>query len=264
MEAIQSLIGSALEQVVVTARFLASIVGKIISLSLAVGPVARFMTRSLYVLLKYWNDQLTLDERATAELQFWKSSLLGYDSQPIWRQPDAVRVVYSDASDTGFGAYTVEHAGEVAHGHWDPLEAQQSSTWRELRAVGLVLDSLMVKLKNCTVRWFTDNQNVARILQVGSKTPLLQQEALHVFSLSVTHNVSFEPEWIPRSENQVAHFISHLQDLDDWQLNPSVFYSLQVRWGDRFASYYNKGSIAAIITQDQKRLMHLLVIGVLR
>ena len=107
---------------------------------------------------------------ATAELQFRKSSLQGYDSQPIWR---CVRVVYSDASDTGFGGYTVEHAGEVAHGHWDPLEAQQSSTWRELRAVGLVLNSLMVKLKNCTVRWFTDNQNVARILQVGSKTPLL-------------------------------------------------------------------------------------------
>ena len=246
VEAIQSLIASALEQVVVTARFLASIVGKIISLSLAVGPVARFMTRSLYALLnqrQYWNDQLTLDEGATAELQFWKSSLQGYDSQPIWRQPGAVRVVYSDASDTGFGGYTVEHAGEVAHGHWDPLEAQQSSTWRELRAVGLVLDSLVVKLKNCTVRWFTDNQNVARILQVGSKTPLLQKEALHVFSLSVAHNVSIEPEWIPRSENQVADFISHLQDLDDWQLNPSVFYSLQVRWGpctiDRFASYYN-------------------------
>ena len=125
-------------------------------------------------------------------------------------------MVYSDASDTGFGGYTVEHAGEVDHGHWDPLEAQQSSTWRELRAVRLVLESLMVKLKNCTVEWFTDNQNVARILQVGSKTPLLQKEALCVFSLCVAHNVSIEPEWTPRSENQVADFISHIQDWDDW------------------------------------------------
>ena len=55
-------------------------------------------------------------------------NLEGYNSQPIWRQPGAVCVVFSDASDTGFGGYTVEHAGEVAHGHWDPLEAQQSST----------------------------------------------------------------------------------------------------------------------------------------
>jgi len=97
--------------------------GKIISLSLAVGPVARFMTRNLYALLNQrqcLSDWLTLDEGAAAELQFWVLSLQQYNYQPIWRQPGAVHVVYSDASDTGFGGYTVEHAGEVAHGHWDP------------------------------------------------------------------------------------------------------------------------------------------------
>ena len=246
VETIKSLVCSALKQGRLIARHLASIVGKIISLSLAVGPVTRFMTRSLYDLLNQWqcwSDLLKLNAEAIAELQFWELILQDYNSQPIWRQPGAVRVVYSDASDTGFGGYTVEHAGVVAHGHWDPLEAKESSTWRELRAVRLVLESLMSKLQNCTVRWFTDNQNVARILQVGSRTPLLQKEALLVFSLCVKHNVSIEPEWIPRSENQLADFISHIQDWDDWQLNPSVFYSLQIRWGpctvDRFASYYN-------------------------
>ena len=115
----------------------------------------------------------------------------------------------------GFGGYTVEHAGEVAHGHWNPLEAQQTSTWHELRAVRLVLESLIIKLRNCRVKLFTDNQNVACILQVGSKTPLLQKEALTVFSLSMSHNASIEPEWIPRNENQLADFISHIQDWDD-------------------------------------------------
>ena len=64
-----------------------------------------------------------------------------------------------------------------------------------------------------------------------------------MFSLCVKHTVSSEPEWIPCSENQLANFISHIQDWDDWQLNLSVFYSLQIRWGpctvDHFASYYN-------------------------
>ena len=194
------MIGSALEQVVVTARFLASIVGKIISLSLAVGPVARFMTGSLYALLnqrQYWNDQLTLDEGATAELQFWKSSLQGYDSQPIWRQPGAVRVIYSDASDTGFGGYTVQHAGEVAHGHWDPLEAQQSSIWRELRAMGLVLDSLMVKLKNCTVRWYTDNQNVARILSFKRRPCMCFRYLWHImYPLNLNGFHAVRTKWL--------------------------------------------------------------------
>jgi len=63
-----------------------------------------------------------------------------------------------------------------------------------LHAVRLVLESLIAKLNNCTIRWFTDDQNVACILQVGSKTPLLQKEALSVFSLSVAHNISIEPE----------------------------------------------------------------------
>ena len=40
--------------------------------------------------------------------------------------PGAVRIVYSDASDTGFGGYIVEHGQYVAHSHWDAVEAQQS------------------------------------------------------------------------------------------------------------------------------------------
>ena len=52
--------------------------------------------------------------------------------------------VVCSVSDTGFDGYTVEHGGEVAYGHWDPPEAQQSSTWHELRAVWMVWESLMV------------------------------------------------------------------------------------------------------------------------
>ena len=45
--------------------------------------------------------------------------------------------------------------------------------------------SMVDKLKNFRVRWFTDNQNVARILLVGSRKPVLQAVALKVFSLTV-------------------------------------------------------------------------------
>ena len=47
----------------------------------------------------------------------------------------------------------------------------------------------------------------------------------------------------PHEKNELADFISHIQDWDDWQLNPNVFSSLQIKWGpctiDRFASYYD-------------------------
>jgi len=82
----------------------------------------------------------------------------------------------------------VEHGNVVANGQWSPDEVTQSSTWRELRAVRMVLESFQAKLKNERVRWFTDNQNVIRIVQYGSKKPALQSEALGIFSACVGNN----------------------------------------------------------------------------
>ena len=154
-----------------------------------------------------------------------------------------MRVVYSDASDTGYGGYVVEHGPCVAYGQWTTHEAHQSSTWRELTAVLRVLSAVAVKLMNFRVRWFTDNQNVARILLVGSKTALLQATALKIFSLSVQYQIRLEPEWIPRGLNERADYLSRIIDYDDWQLNPLVFSELDNAWGphtvDRFASFQN-------------------------
>ena len=103
----------------IRARSLASVVGKIISMSLAFGPVSRFMTRSLYAVLERrvaWCDMLTLSPEALQELTFWATSLEEYNAQPIWHSPSAVRVVYSDVSDTGYGGFVVEHGACISHG----------------------------------------------------------------------------------------------------------------------------------------------------
>ena len=61
--------------------------------------------------------------------------------------PAAVRVVYSDASSTGYGGYLVEHGNHVAHGQWNEQEKGKSSTWRELAAVDRVLRAVSGLLK---------------------------------------------------------------------------------------------------------------------
>lgn len=92
-----------------------------------------------------------------SEIQFWVDQLEEVNGQDIWHSPSAIRLVYSDASNTGYGGYIIEHDCHVTQGQWLPQEASQSSTWRELKAVHNVLKSLANKLLNHRVCWFTDN-----------------------------------------------------------------------------------------------------------
>lgn len=112
IEALQLQICRAITQPILPAKELASLIGKVMSMSIAFGPIARFMTRSLYAVLntrQSWFQQLQITPAARTELQFWLCNVHKYNGQNIWHHPAAVRLVYSDASSTGYGEYTVEH-----------------------------------------------------------------------------------------------------------------------------------------------------------
>ena len=96
----------------------------------------------------------------------------------------------------------------MVHGQWTAEEASQSSMWRELTAVFRVLEAVSEKLSCARVRWFSDNQNVVRILYVGSRKTHLQVAALKIFSLSPCSLVKIEAEWIPRERNVRADLLS--------------------------------------------------------
>ena len=134
-----------------TARQLASVVGKIISMSLASGPVIRLMTHNLHAVLNNkttWCQKLALTPEVLQELRFWLDEVSKFNGQHIWPKPSAVRVVYSDASASGDGGYTVEHGTMVVTGQWSAEDTLQSSTWHELLAVRLVLESFQCKFEN--------------------------------------------------------------------------------------------------------------------
>ena len=155
----------AVDSPTLKARKLVSITGKLISMSLAVGPIARLLTRSMYAVLNnrdYWCQSLQVTPEVRQEIWFWFDHTDGLNGQGIWHSPSTPRVVYADASSTGYGSFTVEHGCHIAHGQWSEVEVTQSSTWRELRAVRMVLESLAHKLQNERVRWFSDNQNAVR------------------------------------------------------------------------------------------------------
>lgn len=69
---------------VVAARSLASVVGQIVSMSLALGPVTRLRTRAMYFVLnqrRYWSDRLTLSSDARDELSFWRHNIDQFNGQ---------------------------------------------------------------------------------------------------------------------------------------------------------------------------------------
>ena len=86
---------------VVPACSLASLIGKIMSMSLALGPVTQLMTCSLYAVLNSkaaWCQRLVLSREAIVEIKFWAQEIMSFNGQQIWPRPSAVWLVYSDAS----------------------------------------------------------------------------------------------------------------------------------------------------------------------
>ncbi|KAL5020676.1 hypothetical protein ScPMuIL_002241, partial [Solemya velum] len=225
---------------------LAKFVGQIISMSIVLGNITQLMTRTISLQISEaftWNDNVRLYDSSVYQLQFWKNHLSQLNHCPIQFKPHSFKVVYSDASNSGYGGYSVESPKGVAHGLWTEEEANKSSTWKELAAVDRTLCSLISHLENSNVKWFTDNQNVVQIVSKGSMKSELQDVALSIYNTCIEHKVSLDVDWVPRKENEQADSISRIVDPDDWGLSEYVFTHFNNIWGpydvDWFASYYN-------------------------
>ena len=84
-----------------TARKIAGVTGTV-SMGLALGPVARLWTRSLYQQVKLrqsWDRKIELTPESMRELHFWKSCLEEFNGQPIW--PTTVSASLSNFSQFG-------------------------------------------------------------------------------------------------------------------------------------------------------------------
>lgn len=126
---------------------------------------------------------------------------------------------------------------------WTPEESLQSSTFRELNTVDTTIVSLISKIRNRTVKLYTDNQNVVKIINSGSMKKSLHDIAINIFSICIQNQISLEFERIPRSENEVAYYFSKMYDYDDWSISDTVFQFFNNKWGpydvDLFAGCNN-------------------------
>lgn len=232
-----------------SARLLAQVTGKIISLSPVFGNLTRLMTRYCYMCIEQrftWDKSLLIKypDEVKRELEFWKNNVEKMNSKFLSPYSPSQTLVYSDASDVACGAYTVEIGSKVFHKMWNPVEKSCSSTWREMRAIELSLQSFSSSLTEKSLKWFTDNQNCVHIVQAGSMKEELQKLAFSIYTICKDNNIVIDIQWIPRIYNAKADYISKMIDHEDWQISGEFFNFLNDLWGpftcDRFASDQNK------------------------
>ena len=156
------------------------------------------------------------------ELTFWRSQVANLNGLPIWPERNKPsKIFYSDASASARVSF-IEFEANVFHQNWSDFEKSQSSTFRELLAVSLSLKAFTESLQAQSVTWLTDNQNVVRIVNCGSRVPSLQDPAMGIFQTRLLNGVSIDMQWIPRNLNSTAGDISKFIDHDDYTINDTV------------------------------------------
>uniref|UniRef100_A0A7M5XJR3 Reverse transcriptase domain-containing protein n=1 Tax=Clytia hemisphaerica TaxID=252671 RepID=A0A7M5XJR3_9CNID len=192
---VQNLLLEALNCEFISAREISRIAGNLISMAQAIGPLVYLFTKQLYKFVESsfsWDKKRLLTFDVRQELEFWKENLEVTKSFRINTQPEVTKIVFSDASETGYGGYVVEKLGNIiARGNFDRTERQTSSTYRELLAVKYILLSFPKILENENIEWFTDNNNICRIINRGSTKQHLQNLAIEIFNICYRPTLKF-------------------------------------------------------------------------
>ena len=231
----------------VTARRLAEVTSRIISMSKAIGSAVYLHSRHMYFAIENrasWDSVIFCSPKVKDELQFWHNNVCQLNGTKLFdKSHDFDSVAYSEASEYGYGGYVISSGRKlVCQGHFSPNDKAKSSTWRELKAVHYMLLSVGNSLKKHKVQWHTDNQNVTRIINRGSTKPDLQTLVEEIVHLCYNYSISLIPVWVPR-DNQLARYLSKLTDVDDWGIHPDIFQWVSTLRGpltiDSFATWYN-------------------------
>ena len=228
-------------------KVIASIAGQLISMEAAVGHAVNFHTRCLYqdILSRFnWHSVIELSSKSIEELKFWRENLSILNSDHIRvHKSNSDLNVYSDASDSGYGAFIREKDNSEVLGLWTSEESCQSSTWRELESVNRSLNTIGESIQGKSVDWHTYSKNVSKILEVGSRKPHLHRIAQEIHKKCSYGNVALNCVWVPRKENVYADTLSRCHDSDDWEVKDHIFKQIDSVWGphtcDRFATDYN-------------------------
>ena len=258
------------------ARQLAKLLGKLVSLLPALGPVVMVLCRLAQIELSVftdnnsWSASMTLTESAASAILLLVDSLSEFNGAPIrneataiplssfldglpddrfvyQRSADTPAVIASDASEHAICSYDVQNAGGFFHQDILSIsEASYSSGHRELLAVLSTLrsSSSTASLSSRSCYWLTDSENLVTFLTKGSSKLAIQSTVLDIFRLAHRMKLDLIPLHVRRSDYriQAADHGSRFYDPDDWSIDTASFESITQFWPasiDLFAHFSN-------------------------
>ena len=204
-----------------TARMLARLCGKLISMKFVTGDIVPLKTRNLYFVVETrlsWDSRINLKtfSGALKELFFWKDNLNLYISKDLLTYNVPKLIVVSDASETGLASCLLNNGHlKVSYKNFSDRESDMNSTWRELHAIDFSIKSLSLFLGNRSVLWKTDNSACTYIVKTGSGKAELQSLAESIFENCKRENINLTVEWVPRES---IHFVDALSKNVDYEV----------------------------------------------
>ena len=211
------LVSHLLGQTRVSIKLIAKLCGMLASMERSHGDIVHMMCRFMNLTIAEapsWGCKVNITPPVYKELLFWKKHLASDNGQPLFDSPATGSITYttfSDASDVGCATVLTPCPNReklIVNRTFSPEEAATSSTEREMLAVLHGLTQMRTVLTNSSINWYTDAQNVARIVRRGSPKPYLANLAVAIYHITRKNKINLNKIWVPRNQNQEADFWS--------------------------------------------------------
>jgi hypothetical protein len=255
----------------VTVRFLAKVLGKMISCAPALGHIPLIFARQGYFLLEQtvdqfgWSAKVKITKPVVDSMKQFLVTFPGFDGKPISHSANTLslmsiigppdkfftdsfvtihtptlpkEVFVSDASNIAVCSYSIEKEDQFFFiGQLSPTQTEKSSGFRELLAVKLALQAKLHSsgpwLSQTNIFWLTDSQNLVTFLTKGSTKQDIQDTVLEVLQLSQSLKINLIPIHLRREDPriQMADAGSRIRDSDDWSVNNDTFKAIAEQFG---------------------------------
>jgi hypothetical protein len=260
LQKVSKMIKEVLRMSKIPIKRLASLMGNIIALEPSHGMIARVTTRSGYLALaehvekEGWRGSTIRNESITNELEFLLAQLIHRNGNPIknkqlefrlesiipnpvakrLRLPNHIpgsEIVVSDSSEFKTFVYNLTDNGRTElTGTFTPEQQAWSSGARELIAIFWTLRQWQLQgVRNKSVYWMTDAENVVFFLKKGSRKPDIQKIIFDIVTLAGDLQIQIEPIHLLREDPriQLADEGSKTPNTDNWSID--VFTVLELK-----------------------------------